>query len=100
MEHYTKINTLIDAPIYIDDTPSLSVFELRAKCRRLKAQHDIQLIIIDHIQLMTAGIDRNMGNREQEISTISRSLKALAKELNVVYVNSSGVEKDIELFHQ
>ncbi|MBV2245880.1 MAG: replicative DNA helicase, partial [Lentimicrobium sp.] len=92
----TKINTLIDAPIYIDDTPSLSVFELRAKCRRLKAQHDIQLIIIDYIQLMTAGIDRNMGNREQEISTISRSLKALAKELNVPVIALSQLNRSVE----
>ena len=92
----TKINTLIDAPIYIDDTPSLSVFELRAKCRRLKAQHDIQLIIIDYIQLMTAGIDRNMGNRVQEISTISRSLKALAKELNVPVIALSQLNRSVE----
>lgn len=91
-----KINTLIDAPLYIDDTPSLSVFELRAKCRRLKAQHDIQLVIIDYIQLMSAGLDRNSGNREQEISTISRSLKSLAKELNIPVIALSQLNRSVE----
>jgi replicative DNA helicase len=70
-------------PIFIDDTPGISIFELRAKCRRLKMQHDIKMIIIDYLQLMTAGGDGKNGNREQEISAISRSLKALAKELDV-----------------
>jgi len=92
----SRINTLIDAPLYIDDTPSLSVFELRAKCRRLKAQHDIQLVIIDYIQLMSAGIDRNSGNREQEISTISRSLKSLAKELNIPVIALSQLNRSVE----
>lgn len=91
-----KINTLIDAPLYIDDTPSLSVFELRAKCRRLKAQHDIQLVIIDYIQLMSAGLDRSNGNREQEISTISRSLKSLAKELNIPVIALSQLNRSVE----
>ncbi|MBK6347782.1 MAG: replicative DNA helicase [Bacteroidales bacterium] len=91
-----KINTLIDAPLFIDDTPSLSVFELRAKCRRLKAQHDIQLVIIDYIQLMSAGVDRNSGNREQEISMISRSLKSLAKELNIPVIALSQLNRSVE----
>ena len=67
----TKVKGLEDAPIFIDDTPALSIFELRAKCRRLKEQHNIQLIVVDYIQLMRAG--DNTGNREQEIRTISRS---------------------------
>lgn len=91
-----KISSLIDAPLYIDDTPSLSVFELRAKCRRLKAQHDIQMVVIDYIQLMSAGIDRSSGNREQEISTISRSLKSLAKELNIPVIALSQLNRSVE----
>lgn len=90
----TKITKLVDAKLFIDDTPALSVFELRAKCRRLKAQHDIQLIIIDYLQLMTAGGDK--GNREQEISTISRSLKALAKELDVPVICLSQLNRSVE----
>jgi replicative DNA helicase len=90
-----KIGRLVDAPIFIDDTPALSIFELRAKCRRLKAQHDIQMIIVDYIQLMSTGAD-NKGNREQEISTISRSLKALAKELSVPVVTLSQLNRSVE----
>ncbi len=91
-----RINTLISAPLFIDDTPSLSIFELRAKCRRLKAQHNIQMVIIDYIQLMSAGMDRNSGNREQEISTISRSLKSLAKELNIPVIALSQLNRSVE----
>lgn len=90
-----KIGKLVDAPLYIDDTPALSIFELRAKCRRLKAQHNIQMIVIDYIQLMSTGGD-NKGNREQEISTISRSLKALAKELNVPVITLSQLNRSVE----
>lgn len=92
----SKISNLIDAPIYIDDTPSLSIFELRAKARRLKAQHNIQMIIIDYIQLMSGGVERSNGNREQEISNISRSLKALAKELNVPVIALSQLNRSVE----
>ncbi len=93
----SRITTLINAPIYIDDTPALSLFELRAKCRRLKAQYDIDMVIIDYIQLMTAGGDRKGGgNREQEISTISRSLKSLAKELNVPVIALSQLNRSVE----
>ena len=74
---------LSEAPIFIDDTPSISVLELRAKARRLKAEHDLGLVIVDYLQLMQG---RNAENRQQEISEISRSLKALAKELNVPVV--------------
>ncbi len=90
-----KINRLSDAKIFIDDTPALSIFELRAKCRRLKQQHDIQMVFIDYLQLMTAGGDIK-GNREQEISQISRSLKALAKELNVPVLALSQLSRAVE----
>jgi replicative DNA helicase len=90
-----KIGGLVEAPLYIDDTPALSIFELRAKCRRLVAQHKIELIIIDYIQLMSSGGD-GKGNREQEISTISRSLKSLAKELNVPIITLSQLNRSVE----
>ncbi len=90
-----KISKLSDAPIFIDDTPGLSVFELRAKARRLKAQHDIKIIFIDYLQLMTAGSDMK-GNREQEISMISRSLKSIAKELEVPVIALSQLSRDVE----
>ncbi len=91
----TRIQSLANAKIFIDDTPALSVFELRAKCRRLKQQHDIQMVFIDYLQLMTLGRDTR-GNREQEISTISRSLKALAKELNVPVLTLSQLSRNVE----
>ncbi len=90
-----KIGGLVEAPLYIDDTPALSIFELRAKCRRLVAQHKIELIIIDYIQLMSSGGD-GKGNREQEISAISRSLKSLAKELNVPIITLSQLNRSVE----
>ncbi|MFO8086415.1 MAG: replicative DNA helicase [Bacteroidales bacterium] len=91
----SKVNALVDAPLFIDDTPALTIFELRAKSRRLKAQHDIQLIIIDYLQLMSAA-GSDAGNREQEISTISRSLKSLAKELNVPIIALSQLNRSVE----
>lgn len=93
---HARIGALSKAPLFIDDTPALSIFELRAKCRRLKAQHDIQLIIIDYLQLMTAGGDKGSGNREQEISMISRSLKSIAKELNVPVIALSQLSRAVE----
>ncbi|MDD4848479.1 MAG: replicative DNA helicase [Bacteroidales bacterium] len=90
-----SLNPLLNAPIYIDDTPALSIFELRAKCRRLKEQHDIQIIYIDYLQLM-AGAPETRGNREQEISSISRSLKSLAKELDVPVVVLSQLNRGVE----
>jgi replicative DNA helicase len=90
-----KIKKLAEAPLFIDDTPGLSVFELRAKARRLKEQHNIQLIIVDYLQLMTAG-GEGKGNREQEISTISRSLKGLAKELNIPVIALSQLSRAVE----
>ena len=91
----TKVTPLTDAPIFIDDTPQLSVFELRAKCRRLKQQHDIQMVFVDYLQLMTAKGDRGF-NREQEISTISRSLKSLAKELEIPVLALSQLSRSVE----
>ena len=91
-----KISDLTDAPIYIDDTPALSIFELRAKCRRLKAQHNIELIVIDYLQLMSGGTDGKSGNREQEISNISRSLKSIAKELSVPIIALSQLSRAVE----
>lgn len=91
-----KVKGLEKAPLFIDDTPSLSIFDLRAKARRLKSQHDIQLIIIDYLQLMTTGGSQKGGNREQEISMISRNLKALAKELNVPVLALSQLSRAVE----
>ena len=91
----TKVTPLINAKLFIDDTPQLSVFDLRAKCRRLKQQHDIQMVFIDYLQLMTAKTEKN-GNREQEISNISRSLKSLAKELNIPVLALSQLSRSVE----
>ncbi len=88
--------SLSSAPIFIDDTPALSVLELRAKARRLKAQHHIELIIVDYLQLMTSDVGRASGNREQEIAFISRSLKQLAKELNVPIIALSQLSRAVE----
>ncbi len=90
-----KIKSLVEAPIYIDDTPAISVFELRSKCRRLKMQYDINIIIIDYLQLMTCNIDAR-GSREQEVSYISRSLKVIAKELNVPIIALSQLNRSVE----
>ncbi|MCX6297092.1 MAG: replicative DNA helicase [Bacteroidetes bacterium] len=90
-----KIRKLSDAPLFIDDTPGLSVFELRAKARRLKEQHKIELLVVDYLQLMTAG-GEGKGNREQEIATISRSLKGLAKELEIPVIALSQLSRAVE----
>lgn len=93
----SKIDKLSKAKIFIDDTPGLNIFELRAKCRRLKSQHNIQMVIIDYLQLMNAGTDSTKGgNREQEISTISRSIKGLAKELNIPIIALSQLSRAVE----
>lgn len=96
---WTQLNTrsgeLSSAPLYINDTPALSLYDLRAKCRRLKAEKDIQLIIIDYLQLMSAG-NTKAGNREQEIAYISRGLKELAKELNIAVIALSQLSRAVE----
>ncbi len=91
-----RVQALEKAPLFIDDTPSLSIFDLRAKARRLASQHGIKLIMIDYLQLMTAGGNKNGGNREQEISTISRNLKALAKELAIPVIALSQLSRAVE----
>ena len=91
-----KVKALEKAPLFIDDTPSLSIFDLRAKARRLSSQYGIKLIVIDYLQLMTAGGSQKGGNREQEISTISRNLKALAKELDVPVIALSQLSRAVE----
>lgn len=91
-----KVKTLEKAPLFIDDTPSLSIFDLRAKARRLASQYGIKMIMIDYLQLMTAGGSKNGGNREQEISMISRNLKALAKELSVPVIALSQLSRAVE----
>lgn len=95
---HSKIGRLEAAPLIIDDTPSLNIFEFRAKCRRLKSQHDIQLIIIDYLQLMQGKAEGKGGggNREQEIGSISRALKTVAKELNVPVIALSQLSRAVE----
>jgi replicative DNA helicase len=91
----SRIGKLTNAPIYINDTPGLSIFELRAQCRRLKAEKDIQMVIIDYLQLMTATVE-GKGNREQEISAISRAVKGIAKELEVPVIALSQLSRAVE----
>ncbi|MBC6409265.1 MAG: replicative DNA helicase [Ekhidna sp.] len=92
-----KTRKLSEAPIFIDDTPALSILELRAKCRRLASQHGVTLIIIDYLQLMSGDADnRGGGNREQEIASISRALKGIAKELNVPVIALSQLSRAVE----
>jgi replicative DNA helicase len=92
----SKIDNLKNAKLFIDDTPAINVFELRSKCRRLKQQHDIQMVIIDYLQLMSGSVDGKGGNREQEISQISRSLKGLAKELEIPVIALSQLSRAVE----
>jgi len=90
-----KIKDLYDAPLYIDDTPSLSIFEFRTKARRLVREHHVEIIIIDYLQLMNAS-GSTFGSREQEVSMISRSLKGLAKELNIPIIALSQLNRGVE----
>ncbi|MGS0748024.1 replicative DNA helicase [Halpernia sp. GG3] len=95
---FRNVSELENAPLFIDETPSLSVFDFRAKCRRLVMQHGVKIIMVDYLQLMTAnsGKGGGGGNREQEIAMISRSLKAIAKELNVPVVALSQLSRSVE----
>ena len=90
-----RIKKLHDAPLFVDDTPSLSVFELRTKARRLVREHGIKLIMIDYLQLMNAS-GMSYGSRQEEVSTISRSLKGLAKELNIPIIALSQLNRSVE----
>lgn len=93
----TTVEKLGSVPIFIDDTPGINVFELRAKCRRLKQQHGIALIIIDYLQLMSGASEGKSTNREQEIAGISRALKSLAKELSVPVIALSQLSRAVEV---
>ncbi len=93
---HAAVDRLAQLPMYIDDTPAINIFELRAKCRRLKQNHDISLIIIDYLQLMAGAPNDKRGNREQEISSISRALKSLAKELHVPVIALSQLSRSVE----
>lgn len=90
------IQRLAQAPLFIDDTPALNIFELRAKCRRLKNKHNIGMVIIDYLQLMSGSNENRQTNREQEISNISRNLKGLAKELSIPIIALSQLSRAVE----
>ncbi len=90
-----KIREMFNAPLYVDDTPSLSVFELRAKARRLVHDYGVKIIIIDYLQLMNAS-GMSYNSRQEEVSTISRSLKGLAKELNIPIIALSQLNRSVE----
>ena len=90
-----RVNRLLGAPIYVDDTPGLSVFELRTKARRLVREHGVRIIMIDYLQLMNANGMR-FSSRQEEVSTISRSLKSLAKELNIPIIALSQLNRGVE----
>ncbi len=99
-EDFPKIGyamgTLAEAPLYIDDSPSLNIMEIRSKCRRLQMEHGLDLVIVDYLQLMEGRLRSNSDNRVQEISEISRSLKTLARELNVPVVALSQLSRAVE----
>jgi replicative DNA helicase len=92
---HQRMTRLASAPIFIDDQAALNIFELRAKCRRLKQKHNIGMVIIDYLQLMQGSIEKG-GNREQEISKISRDLKGLAKELEIPIMALSQLNRSVE----
>ncbi|MCH3924371.1 MAG: replicative DNA helicase [Bacteroidales bacterium] len=91
-----KTRGLGESPLYIDDNPGLSIFELRAKCRRMKQKYDIQMVFIDYLQLMSGGEAKRNDNREQEISFISRQLKGLSKELGIPILAMSQLSREVE----
>ena len=95
-DDWQKLARAAEAQVFIDDTPGLSVLELRAKARRLKAEHDIGLLVVDYLQLMHAPTNSRSGNREQEIAQISRSLKSLAKELDIPVIALSQLSRAVE----
>lgn len=99
-EDWNKLITVSDslsqAPLYIDDTPGITVLEMRSKARRLKMEHGLSLIVIDYLQLMQGSSSKGSENRQQEISEISRSLKALARELNVPVIALSQLSRSVE----
>jgi replicative DNA helicase len=88
------MSEVADAPLYIDDSPNMSMMEIRAKCRRLKQRHDLKFVIVDYLQLMSS--PKRVENRQQEVSDLSRSLKLLAKELEVPVVALSQLNRGPE----
>jgi replicative DNA helicase len=90
----TKMGTVSDAPLFIDDSPNMTLMEIRAKCRRLKQRHDLRLVVVDYLQLMTSG--KKVESRQQEVSEFSRSLKLLAKELGVPVIAISQLNRGPE----
>jgi replicative DNA helicase len=90
-----RMSEVVDAPLYIDDSPNMSMMEIRSKCRRLKQRHDLRLVVIDYLQLMTS--PKRVENRQQEVSDLSRSLKLLAKELNVPVVALAQLNRGPEM---
>ena len=91
----SRVRSLFSAPLYVDDSPSLSILELRTKARRLVKEHGVKIIIIDYLQLMNAS-GMAFGSRQEEVSTISRSLKGLAKELNIPIIALSQLNRGVE----
>ena len=89
-----RIHEITDAPLFIDDSPEMTMMEIRAKARRLKQRHNIALVVVDYLQLMRSGSKND--SREQEISEISRSLKALAKELDIPVIALSQLNRGVE----
>jgi replicative DNA helicase len=90
----TKMGTVSEAPLFIDDSPNMTLMEIRAKCRRLKQRHDLRLVVVDYLQLMTSG--KRVESRQQEVSEFSRSLKLLAKELGVPVIAISQLNRGPE----
>jgi replicative DNA helicase len=89
-----RMSEVVDAPLFIDDSPNMSMMEIRAKCRRLKQRHDLRMVIVDYLQLMSS--PRRVENRQQEVSDMSRSLKLLAKEIDVPVVAISQLNRGPE----
>ena len=89
-----RMSEVVDAPLFIDDSPNMSLMEIRAKCRRLKQRHNLRLVIVDYLQLMSS--PRRVENRQQEVSDMSRSLKLLAKELDVPVIAISQLNRGPE----
>jgi replicative DNA helicase len=90
----SKMGTVSEAPLFIDDSPNMTLMEIRAKCRRLKQRHDLRLVVVDYLQLMTSG--KRVESRQQEVSEFSRSLKLLAKELEVPVIAISQLNRGAE----
>jgi replicative DNA helicase len=91
------MNTLAEAPVYIDDTPNISTMELRTKARRLQAESGLDMLVVDYLQLMQSSVQSRDANRVQEVSEISRGLKALARELQVPVIALSQLSRQAEM---